>query len=107
MATRSAEAGLAAEVRHFTDLRRPAFNQEHAPARSAGLITAEASEAFPPAGDQALEVCLGGGVPMAAAVDHITDPVWLRESRSRNLKWRRTSCCTTFRIFFKWHATAM
>ena len=53
---RSAETGLAAEVRRFTDLRLLTFNQEHAPARSVGLITAETSEAFLPAGGRALEV---------------------------------------------------
>jgi hypothetical protein len=80
MATRSAETGLAAEVRRFTDLWPLTFNQDHAQGRSVGLITAEASEAFPPAGDQALEVCLGEVVPMLAAVDDITDPMCLRES---------------------------
>jgi len=80
MAMRSAETGLAAEVRRFTGLRLLTFNQEHAPGRSVDLITAEASEAFPPAGAQALEVCLGVVVPMVVAVDDITDPVCLRES---------------------------
>ena len=56
------------------------FSQERAPARSAALITVEMFEDFPPAGDQALEVCLGEVVPMVAAVDDITDPVCLRES---------------------------
>jgi len=74
------ETGLAAEVRRFTGLRLLTFNQEHAPARSAGLITAEASKAFPPAGAQASEACLAVVVPMVAAVDDITDPVCLRES---------------------------
>jgi len=58
MATRSTEADLAAEVRGFTGLRRLIFSREHAPARSVALITAEMSEAFPPAGGQALEVAL-------------------------------------------------
>jgi hypothetical protein len=71
---------LNAEVRHFTDLRLLTFNQEHAPAHSVGLITAATFEAFPPAGAQALEVCLGEVVPMVAAVDDITDPMCLRES---------------------------
>ena len=37
-------------------LRLLTLSQEHAPARSVALITAEMSEAFPPAGNPALEV---------------------------------------------------
>ncbi len=79
METHSAEARLAADA-HSMGLRLLTFNQEHAPGRSVGLITAEASEAFPPAGAQALEACLAVVVPMVVAVDDITDPVCLRES---------------------------
>src|SRR2546425_5471284 len=68
MATRSTEADLAAEVRGFTDLRRLIFSQEHAPARSVALITVEMSEAFPPAGSQALEVAPVVLVVFTAAV---------------------------------------
>jgi len=77
MATRSTEEDLTAEVRGSTGLRLLIFSQEHAPGRSVGLITAEASEAFPPTGGRALEV-----VPMevvfVAAVDDIGDRMYQR-----------------------------
>jgi len=77
MAMRSTEADLAAEVRGSTGLRLLTFSQEHAPGRSVGLITAETSEAFPHAGDRALEV-----VPMVVVsmvvVDDIVDRMYQR-----------------------------
>jgi len=66
------EADLAAEIRGSTGLRLLTFSQEHAPARSAVLITVEMSEAFPPAGGRALEVALTAAV-FTAAVDDIGD----------------------------------
>src|SRR5258708_2246135 len=77
MATRSTEANLAAEVRGSTGLRLLTFSQEHAPGRSVGLITAETSEAFPPAGGRALEVAPAAVVFMAA-VDDIADRMYQR-----------------------------
>ena len=59
-------------------LRLPTFNQEHAPARSVGLITVETSEVFPPAGGPALEVDPVGVVSTVVAVDDITDQMRLR-----------------------------
>ena len=73
MATRSMEADLAAEVRDSTGLRLLTFSQEHAPARSAALITAAMSEAFHPAGGRALEAAPTEVVSMVAVVDDITD----------------------------------
>src|SRR5712664_3477872 len=53
---------------HSTAVRAPTGSQECTPARSVGLITAEMSEAFPPAGDRALEVAASMEVvPMAVA----------------------------------------
>src|SRR5713101_140128 len=77
MATRSAEADLAAEVRGSTGLRLLTFSQEHAPARSVASIMAETSEAFPPAGGRALEVVPVEAVFMAA-VDDIGDRMYQR-----------------------------
>jgi hypothetical protein len=75
MATRSTEAGPAADVRGSKDLRLLTFSQERALGRSVGLITAETSEAFPPAGGRALEA-----VPMEVvfmvAVDGIVDRMY-------------------------------
>jgi len=75
MATRSTEADLPAEVRGSMGLRLLTFSQERALGRSVGLITAETSEASPPAGGRALEV-----VPMEvvfmAAVDDIGDRMY-------------------------------
>jgi len=67
MAMSSEETDPAAVVRSSTDLRLLTFSQEHAPARSADLITAETFEAFPLVGSRALEAVL-----MAAVVD-VTD----------------------------------
>ena len=44
------------------------LSEEHAPARSAALITAELSEAFPPAGVRALEAASLVAAFMAAVV---------------------------------------
>jgi hypothetical protein len=76
MGAHSAETGLAAEAPDSARLRLLTFNQEHAPARSAGLITAETSEAFPPAGGQALEVDPVEVASMVAAVDAIGDRIY-------------------------------
>src|SRR5260370_982744 len=71
MAMRSTEADLAAEVQGFTALRRLIFSRGLAPVRSVGLITAETSEAFPPAGGRVLEVDPMEAVSMVAGVgDH-------------------------------------
>ena len=78
MATRSTETDLAAEVRRSTGLRLLTFSQERVPVRSAGLITAETSEAFPPVGGPALELDPLGVVSMVVAVDDITDQMRLR-----------------------------
>jgi hypothetical protein len=56
-----------AGTRHFT------LNRERALGRSVALITAETSEAFPPAGGQALEVAPVEAVSMVAVVDDIAD----------------------------------
>jgi hypothetical protein len=76
MATRSTEAELAAEVRGSMGLRLLTFSLEHAPGRSVASITAETSEAFPPAGGQALEVAPVEAVFMAAVVDDIGDRLY-------------------------------
>jgi hypothetical protein len=57
-------------------LRLLTFSLEHAPGRSVALITAETSEAFPPAGGQALEVAPVEAVFMAAVVDDIGDRLY-------------------------------
>jgi len=67
------EADLATEVRGFTGLRLLTFSLERALERSVALITVAMSEAFPPAGGQALEVASTEAVSMVAAVDDITD----------------------------------
>src|SRR5712691_4038349 len=72
MTIRSTEADLVGEVQGSTALRRLIFSQEHAPGHSVGLITAETSEAFPPAGGQALEVASMEVVSMVAVVDGIS-----------------------------------
>src|SRR5258708_6167675 len=73
MAMRSTEADLAAEVQGSTALRRLIFSRGLAPVRSVGLITAETSEAFPPAGGRVLEVDPMEAVSMVAVVDAIGD----------------------------------
>ena len=76
MATRFTETDLAGEIQGSTGHQFLTFSQEHGPARSAALITAEMSEAFPPAGDRALEVALVGVVVFtAAAVDAVVDDI--------------------------------
>ncbi len=70
---RSTEAGPAAEVQGSTDLRLLTFSQERALGRSVALITAETSEAFPPAGGRVLEVAPAEVLSMVAVVDDITD----------------------------------
>jgi len=77
MAMRSTEAGLDPEARASTDVRVLTFNPERAPGRSADLITAETSEAFPLAGGRALQVASTEEVvPMVAVVDDITDRLY-------------------------------
>src|SRR5437016_941228 len=95
MAMRSTETDLAAEVRGSTALRRLTFSEELVPVRSVGLITAETSEAFLPAGGRALEVDPMEAVSMVV-VDAIGDGTNQRQSLSRHQKWRRTPCCTEF-----------
>src|SRR6185369_10263330 len=72
-AARSVEADPATAVRGSTDLRLLTFSREHAPARSADLITAETFEAFPLAGGRALEAVSTEAVFMAAVVDATDD----------------------------------
>jgi hypothetical protein len=64
---------MAALVQGFTGLRLLTLNWEHTPARSAALITAEMSEAFPPAGNPALEavftVAVASMVVVAVDID--------------------------------------
>jgi hypothetical protein len=74
------------------------FNQEHAPGRSAGLITAETSEAFPPAGGPALEVDPVRVVSTVAAADAIGNRIYWHVQLVKISQWRRTSCCTRFRF---------
>jgi len=73
MATRSTEADLA-EVQRSMGLRLLTFSLEHARERSVALITAETSEAFPPAGGRVLEVV---SMEAVAAVigNHMSQPV--------------------------------
>jgi len=78
-------------------LRLLTFSQEHGPARSAALITAEMSEAFPPAGDRALEVALVGVVVFTAAavdavVDDIGDCMHPNVEVFENSRMEKTSC---------------
>src|SRR5882724_9054999 len=89
MATRSTEADLAAEIRGSTGLRLLTFSQEHAPARSAVLITVEVSEAFPPAGGRALEVASMGVVFTAAVADDIGDCMHPRVELAENSRMER------------------
>src|SRR6202163_1268451 len=59
---------VSATATRSTVVRASTLNQERTPARSVALITAEMSEAFPPAGGRALEVAaFMEGVPMAVA----------------------------------------
>jgi hypothetical protein len=78
MGTRSAVAGLAAEVRDSTLLPPLTFSQEHAPARLAASITAEMSEAFPPAGGRASGAHPVAVLPTVVAVDDTTNHTCLR-----------------------------
>jgi len=55
MATRSTGADLEAEIQDSMGLQLLTLSRVHARARSVALITAEMSEAFPPAGSLALE----------------------------------------------------
>jgi len=80
MGTRSTEADLAAEARRSTHLQHRTFNQEHVPARSVGLITAEMSEAFRPAGGRASGVDPVAVLSTVAAVDDIIDRTRLSQS---------------------------
>jgi hypothetical protein len=57
-------------------LRLLTFSQEHAPALSVGLITAEMPGAFPPAADRVLEAALTEAASMVAVVDDITDRIY-------------------------------
>ena len=88
---------MAAEVRDSTGLRFLVFGLEHAPAHSAALITVEMSEAFPPAGDRALEVALVGVVVFTAAavdaaVDDIGDCMHPNVEVFENSRMEKTSC---------------
>jgi len=47
------------------------LSEEHAPARSVALITAELSEAFPPAGVRASEAAFMAAVVMGDAGSHM------------------------------------
>jgi hypothetical protein len=67
----STAAERPAEIQDSVDPEPLTLSQEHAPARSAALITVEMSEAFPPAGGQALEVALVVVVFTVAVVDDI------------------------------------
>jgi len=78
MATRSTETDLAAEVRGSTVLRLLTFSLELAPERSVGLITAETSGAFRPAGGRALEGAPMEVGSMVAVVDVIGDGMYQR-----------------------------
>jgi hypothetical protein len=55
MATRSTGADLEAEIQDSMGLHLLTLSRVHVLARSVALITAEMSEAFPPAGSLALE----------------------------------------------------
>src|SRR5258708_40084458 len=88
MATRSTEANLAAEVRGSTGLRLLTFSQEHAPGRSVGLITAETSQAFPPAGGRVWEDPPPAVVFKAAGARNPARPE-TREREGADQEWRR------------------
>src|SRR5882724_1920310 len=103
-ATRSTEAILGAEVGVSTGRQRLTFSQEHAPVRSAALITAEMREDFPPEGDQASEVALtGASMAVADAIRHSDVRMW---NLSRIQEWRRTSCCSGFQFLLNLNASA-
>ena len=55
MAADSTGLRVSTEVPTLTEVPTFTLSQEHTPARSVALITAEVHEAFPPAGSQALE----------------------------------------------------
>src|SRR6266852_8307621 len=68
-ATATLTTAASATATRSTEVRAPTGSQECTPALSVALITAEMSEAFPPAGDRALEVAASMEVvPMAVAV---------------------------------------
>ena len=76
-ATRSTEAMLGSEVGASTGMQRLTFSREHAPVRSAALITAEMREDFPPVGDQASGVApMGAPMAVADAIRHLPVLTW-------------------------------
>src|SRR5580692_10897213 len=89
MAIPSTEAG----TRLFT------HNQVHAPARSAALITAAMSGAFPPAGGRALEAASTEVVSMVAVVDDIADGRCAQVERSENSRMERNTMLDRILIF--------
>jgi len=99
MATRSTEADLAAEIKGSTGLRLLTFSQEHARAHSVALITAAMSEAFPPAGGQALGVALAVVVFTVAVVDDIGDRTYPRVEFSENSRIERNTMLHRISIF--------
>src|SRR5712692_2447517 len=74
-------------------LRLLALSQEHAPARSVVLITAEMSEAFPPAGGRALEVA------SMAVVDDVGDRMYPRVELVENSRMERNTMLQRISIF--------
>jgi hypothetical protein len=80
--------------------------RECAPARSVDLITAEMSEAFPPAGNLVLaavvstvEVDSMGAAASMAAVGDAGDCMYVRDLQKVQY-WRGLRCCETFRFRF-------
>ncbi len=64
---------LITERRAFTEVRAFTVSQEHTPAHSVALITAEVPEAFPPAGSRALEAA--ACMPAASMAEAATGAV--------------------------------
>jgi hypothetical protein len=87
------DTDLAAEIQGSTGLRLLTSSQEHAPARSAALITVEMSEAFLPAGGRALGAALVVVVVFTAAVvDDIGDRMRRHVKLAENSRMEKTSC---------------
>jgi hypothetical protein len=87
------ETDLAAQIQGSTGLRLLTSSQEHALARSAVLITAEMSEAFPHAGGRALGVAsMVVVVFTAAVVDDIGSCMHPHAEFVENSRMEKTSC---------------
>jgi hypothetical protein len=68
-ATATSTTAASATATRSTEVRASTGSQERTPAPSAALITGEMPEAFPPAGDRALEVVASTEVVPVAVAD--------------------------------------